>query len=220
MKIMVIATHPDDEVLGCGGMIARRVSEGNEVHVLVVTRGAEELYSKAEIEATREEMKKAHAILGVKEVTFLDFPAPKLDSVPHHQLVDAILNTINAMKPAALYIPHHGDIHSDHRAVYHASLVAARPINNSPVKEMYCYETLSETEWAPPTANDVFIPTVFVEISAFLDTKLTALACYASQMKAPPHPRSLRAIEALARLRGSTVSLDAAEAFMLVRAIE
>jgi LmbE family N-acetylglucosaminyl deacetylase len=220
MKILVIATHPDDEVLGCGGVIARHASEGDEVHVLVVTRGAEDLYSKDEIETTRKEMKQAHAILGVKGVTFLDFPAPKLDSVPHHQIVDAISKVINTIKPYAVFLPHRGDIHSDHRAVYHATLVAARPINNSSIKNLLCYETLSETEWAPPVGDEAFIPTVFVNISSFLEKKLAALSCYQSQMKAPPHPRSLKAVEALAHLRGSTVSLDAAEAFMLVRAIE
>ena len=220
MKILVIATHPDDEVLGCGGVIARHASEGDEVHVLVVTRGAEDLYSKDEIETTRKEMKQAHAILGVKDVTFLDFPAPKLDSVPHHQIVDAISKVINTIKPYAVFLPHRGDIHSDHRAVYHATLVAARPINNSSIKNLLSYETLSETEWAPPVGEEAFIPTVFVDISSFLEKKLAALNCYKSQMKAPPHPRSLKAIEALALLRGSTVSLDAAEAFMLVRAIE
>lgn len=220
MRIMVIATHPDDEVLGCGGIMARRSSEGDEVHVLVVTRGAEDLYPKEQIDATREEMKKAHAILGVKGVTFLDFPAPKLDTIPHHQIVDAIAKALIAVKPDILFIPHHGDIHSDHRAVNLSALVAARPVNGSPVKKILSYETLSETEWAPPTGSDAFIPTVFVDISEFLETKLTALACYESQVKPPPHPRSLRAIEALAHLRGSTVSRMAAEAFVLVREIQ
>lgn len=220
MKILVIATHPDDEVLGCGGMIARRAAEGDEVHVLVVTRGTEDLYAKSEIEATRKELKKAHAVLGVSGVTFLDFPAPKLDSIPGHQIVDAIAKVLSSMRPDVVFLPHHGDIHGDHRAVYHATLVAARPINHSSIKELLCYETLSETEWAPPVGDEAFIPTVFVDIGAYLEKKLAALACYASQMKEPPHPRSLKAIEALAVLRGSTVSLDAAEAFMLVRAID
>jgi LmbE family N-acetylglucosaminyl deacetylase len=220
MKILVIATHPDDEVLGCGGMIARHVAEGDEVHVLVITRGAEDIYSKAEIEATRKEMKNAHAILGIKDVSFLDFPAPKLDSVPQYQIADTIAKVFRSIQPYAVFLPHHGDIHNDHRVVYHAALVAARPINHSTIKQLLCYETLSETEWAPPSGDEAFIPTVFVDISTFLEKKLSALSCYASQMKDPPHPRSLRSIEALAVFRGSTVCVNAAEAFMLVRAVE
>jgi LmbE family N-acetylglucosaminyl deacetylase len=110
-------------------------------------------------------------------------------------------------------------MHADHRAVYQATMVATRPINSCPIRRLLCYEVLSETEWASPFGNDAFIPTVFVDISEYLDRKLKAVACYRSQLKQPPHSRSLQAIEALARLRGSTVSLQAAEAFMLVREI-
>ncbi len=219
MNILVIATHPDDEVLGCGGVIARHVAANDNVYVLVVTRGIPEIFPANQIEETRRELQLAHSILGVKHVEFLDFPAPKLDTVPEYVLANAIRDSIMKIQPKTIYLPHHGDLHGDHRAVNHAALVAARPINGLSVWRLLCYETLSETEWALPFGMDAFIPTVFVDISAFLEQKLRAMSCYRSQLKEPPHPRSLQTIESLARLRGSTVGLPAAEAFMLVREI-
>ena len=118
-----------------------------------------------------------------------------------------------------LYLPHRGDLHADHQAVYLAGLVAARPINGCSVKKLLCYETLSETEWSPPHGDAVFIPTVFVDISEYLETKIEALSCITSQLRDPPHPRSLDIVRALARFRGSMAGLMAAEAFSLVRGI-
>jgi len=220
MVVLVVATHPDDEVLGCGGVMARHAARGDEVHVLIVTRGIPEIFPLVEIETTRGELIAAHEVLDVAGVTFLDYPAPKLDVVPGHELADAIGRVFKLQQPNVVYLPHRGDIHADHRAVYQAVLVAARPVNSCPVKRMLCYETLSETEWAPPVADEAFVPSVFVDISDYLETKLQAMACYRSQLKEFPHPRSLHAIRALAQLRGSTVSRQAAEAFMLVREIE
>jgi N-acetylglucosamine malate deacetylase 1 len=218
-KILVVAPHADDEVLGCGGTIARHASQGDEVHVVVVTRGDPEFYSSEYVEKAIGELREAHALLGVADVHFLNFPAPKLDTVHGYKLADAISEVIRTLRPRIIYTPHRGDIHADHQAVYQATLVATRPINDCPVKRVLCYETLSETEWSPPLGDSAFIPTVFVDISDYLDDKLKAMNCYQSQIKQPPHPRSLQTIEALARLRGATVSLPAAEAFMLVREI-
>jgi LmbE family N-acetylglucosaminyl deacetylase len=219
MNVLIIAPHPDDEVLGCGGVMARHAAQGDDVHVLVVTRGTPEMYPPEQEEQTRQELRAAHDILSVSSVHFLDFLAPKLDTIPGYQLADAIGGVIRSLYPSIIYLPHRGDIHSDHRAVYQATLVAARPINDCPVRKLLCYETLSETEWAAPFGDDSFIPTVFVDITDYLNQKLKAMACYHTELKQPPHPRSLQAIEALAKLRGATVSLPAVEAFMLVREI-
>jgi len=218
-RVLVVAAHPDDEVLGCGGVMARYADQGYEVHVLIITRGIPELFLPEQIEVTRRELRAAHDILGVSGVTFLDFPAPRLDVVPGNELADAMRRVIRQFRPQIVYAPHRGDIHVDHQATYRATLVAIRPINNCPVRQLLCYETLSETEWASPSGSDAFVPTVFVDISEQLSRKLEAMACYRSQLKHPPHPRSLRSIEALAKLRGGTVGLEAAEAFMLVREI-
>jgi LmbE family N-acetylglucosaminyl deacetylase len=219
VKVLVIAPHPDDEVLGCGGVMARHSVEGDEVHVLVVTRGIPELFPPEIIEGTRRELHAAHKLLGVMETIFLDFPAPKLDSVPGHQVADSIGKVIRECQPEIVYLPHRGDIHSDHRIVYYATLVACRPIHNNSVRKLLCYETLSETEWAPPHGEDYFVPTIFVNISDYLEDKLEAMACYASQLQAPPNPRSLESLENLAKMRGSVIGTAAAEAFMLVREI-
>lgn len=217
MKILVIATHPDDEVLGCGGTMARSASKGDEVHVLVVTRGIPELYPAEFIEKIRAELHEAHNVLKVTQAHFLDFPAPKMDTVPQHELADGIKNIIEEIGPQTIYLPHGGDIHVDHRAVYLATLVAARPMDSSMVRQLLCYETLSETEWAPPTRDSMFIPTVFVNIADHLETKLKAMSCYRSQLRSSPHPRSLETIRSLAQYRGATVGYPAAEAFSLIR---
>ena len=217
MRVLVIAPHPDDEVLGCGGVMARHATNGDDVHVVVGTRGIEEKFPAAFIDKIRSELANAHAVLGVQRVKYLDFPAPCLDTVPRYKIADALAAIFAEFKPSMIYVPHHGDIHADHGHLYHAALVAARPIAGCPVKRILAYETLSETEWAPPEAGSVFFPTVFVNIETHLQQKLDAMACYQSQLKEPPNPRSLSNIESLARLRGATVNMHAAEAFMLIR---
>jgi N-acetylglucosamine malate deacetylase 1 len=217
MNVLVIAAHPDDEVLGCGGVILRHSSAGDKVHVLVATRGVPELFAPELIEENRRELKAAHALLKVTETHFLDFPAPKLDTVPGHALADGIRQVIQRLQPEIVFLPYGGDIHLDHRAVYFATLVAARPSSVCPVRELLCYETLSETEWAPVAGGAGFTPTVFINITEQLDTKLKAMACYKTQLKEPPHPRSLEVIKAQASLRGATVGFQAAEAFVLER---
>jgi len=216
-RILVIAPHPDDEVLGCGGVIARHSARGDMVQVVVVSRGAPDIFPQEEIEQTRSELAAAHQLLGVEEVHFLDYPAPRLDMVPGHVLSDRLTHLVRKIQPQTVYAPHWGDLHSDHRAVYWATMVATRPNYGSVVKRLLCYETLSETEWGGPSPDSAFSPTVFVDISDFLSIKLQAMACYRTQLKEFPQSRSLRSLEALARLRGSAVGIDAAEAFVLIR---
>jgi N-acetylglucosamine malate deacetylase 1 len=219
VRVLVIAPHPDDEILGCGGVMARHAAGGDEVHVAVVTRGAPEVYTAAQVDETRSQLKEAHAMLGVKGVRYLDFPAPRMDTIPRHTVADAIRRLIQELQPHTLYVPHFGDMHFEHGLTYQACLVAARPVGGIAVQRVLAYETLSETEWGPPVAGCAFQPTVFVDIDAYLATKLAAMGCIKSQLFSTPHPRSLTSLEALARLRGSTAGLKAAEAFMLVREI-
>lgn len=219
MRVAVIAPHPDDEVLGCGGVMARHAAEGDDVFVIVVTRGIPELFPQEAIDRIRNEARQAHTVLEVRETRFLDFPAPRLDVTPGHLVADALAKQFQDIRPERVYLPHHGDIHSDHGRIYHATLVAARPLANCPVRQLLCYETLSETEWSPPIDSAVFYPTMFVDIAGYLPKKLEAMSCFQSQLKQPPNPRSLQAIEALARYRGATVHLHAAEAFVVVRQV-
>lgn len=220
MNVLVLAPHPDDEVLGCGGVIARHAAAGDNVYVCVATRGLVELYADDLVAIVRQEALKAHAILGVKETKFFDFPAPALDTVPRYKLASTIAKVLADWQIETFYIPHHGDIHSDHFHLHHAALVAARPLAHCPVRRILAYETLSETEWAPPQKDAVFYPTVFIDVAEHLQKKLDAMQCFASQVKPPPNARSLQNITALAHHRGATVACHAAESFMLIRQID
>jgi LmbE family N-acetylglucosaminyl deacetylase len=221
-NILVIAPHCDDEILGCGGTMSKFISQGHNIYVAIVTNGhlgAPELFTKEGTDKVRSEALAAHKILGVKETFFLDFPAPKLDSIPAYQLSIRLASIVADKQIETMYLPHRGDIHKDHRITYEAALVAGRPINNSPVKQILAYETLSETEWAPPFGDDAFIPTVFENIEGHLEKKLEAFRCFSTQIKEFPHPRSLKTIEILSNLRGATVGLSNVESFMLIRDI-
>jgi N-acetylglucosamine malate deacetylase 1 len=217
---LIIAPHPDDEVLGCGGTIRKMAHQGIKVYVLIATRGKKELYSKEKIENVRKEALAAHNILGVADTFFLDFPAPDLDLISLAELSRAIFEVIEEYTINTAFLPHRGDIHHDHKAIFNAGLVAARPNKGQSVKKLYSYETLSETEWAAPFGDAVFIPTHFVNISNEFDIKLDAMNCFQSQLKEFPNSRSLKSIEALANFRGSTVGFTHAEAFMTIRTIE
>lgn len=219
-NILIISPHPDDEVLGCGGTIKRLASEGHNVYVLIVTRGNKESYSQERIDNVRREAIIAHRILGVSDTRFLNFPAPNLDLVSIAEISSAIFSVISELHISSIYLPHKGDIHNDHKVVFNAGLVAARPVHGNPVRRIFCYETLSETEWAAPFNSDAFIPTHFLNITDYFGSKQDAMKCFKSQLREFPNPRSLLSIEALARLRGSTVGFDYAEAFMTIRTIE
>lgn len=218
-KILVIAPHPDDEILGCGGMILRSIHAGDTVSVCVITVGKDDMFPKELIKKGRDEQKKCHEYMGIAKTCYLDFPAARLDSVEKHQLNAAIGTIIHEIKPDVLYIPHYGDMHTDHRIVADAAMVCARPIGDHVIKEIYSYETLSETEWNYPEQQITFIPNVYVDITDCLEEKLEAMRFFQSQLRPFPHPRSLKALESLALHRGSQVSTVAAECFRLVRKI-
>lgn len=215
MKILVFAPHNDDEVLGVGGTIAKYVSEGHEVYVCEVTKSV----SEERLKIIRQEAREAHKILGVKEVFFLDFPVVRLRETPLIELNAEFSRIVNKVKPDIAYIPHKGDMHMDHYVVSHSAMVAMRPIGKFKVKEIYAYETLSETEWNIPSVENAFMPNVWNDITDYIEKKKQAMACYKSQIQEPPHPRSNEIIEALARLRGSTIGVPYAESFMLIRKI-
>ncbi len=220
MKVLVIAPHADDEILGVGGTIARYVEEGNQVDVCVVTVGQVPMFPQSIVTAIRKEALESHNLLGVHESVFLELPAVLLSEIPRYEINGKICEVVGRTDPDVVYIPHFGDMHYDHTLVAQAAMVAVRPINGCRIKEVYSYETLSESEWNTPHSVNSFIPNTYVNISKQLEKKKNAMACYQSQLKEFPHPRSIKAIEALANLRGSTVGVDAAEAFCLLRKIE
>jgi LmbE family N-acetylglucosaminyl deacetylase len=218
-RIFVLAPHPDDEVLGAGGTIARHAAEGDEVFVAILTRGRSDLYSDESIRELRAEAREAHKLLGVEDSFFCDdLPAPGLDTVPEYKVTAVIASWLEKIEPSVLYLPHQGDRHVDHTICFDSAMVAARP-GYSSVETIYSYETRSETEWAAPFHHEQFVPNVFVDISDHLTTKTDAMQRYRSQVRDFPNPRSVAGLEALARYRGSSVNVNAAEAFMLIRTV-
>lgn len=222
-NILFIAPHPDDEILGCGATIRKLVSEECNCYTLVMTNGhigVPELYSEESVSQVRNEDRNANALLGVKQSFFFDFPAPVLDQCPVYKMGEAIHTLILELQIDTVFLPHRGDIHIDHKMVFDAGLVASRPTGNSPVKRIFCYETLSETEWGTPTAHDAFLPNTFIKVTKEeFDRKKEAFGCFNSQLRQFPESRSLEAIEALAKYRGSTITTEYAEAFICIRQI-
>lgn len=218
-KVLVVAPHPDDEVLGCGGTIVKHVRGGAEVYLCIVTKAYPPEWSEDEIKESREEVLKVNGILGIKKTYFLDLPTVKLDSIPQKELNDVIIQVVNEVQPEIVYTPHRGDVNRDHQLVFDAAMVATRPKPGSAISKVFSYETLSETEWAAPFLQNAFTPNVYVDISETLEVKLKAMSAYKAELKEYPHPRSLEAISALAKIRGSNVGVKAAEAFILIREI-
>ncbi len=220
MKVLVIAPHPDDEIIGVGGTIANRTKKGDEVYVCIVTKGTTPIFNPEFIEQGRKECREADKKLGVKETIFLDFPAVMLETIPRYKFNAKIAEVIEKINPDEVYIPHRGDMQLDHQMVVDAAMVAVRPRGNNYPKRIYAYETLSETGWNIPNVNNEFIPTVYEDITETIDLKIEAMKIFESQLAPFPAARSIGAIEALAKFRGATVSLKSAEAFSLIREVK
>lgn len=220
MKVLIIAPHPDDEIIGVGGTIAKRAAAGDEVTVCVVTKGTEPIFNNDFVEQGRSECRKADKMLGVKKTIFLDFPAVMLETVPRYEFNGAFIKLLQDVQPDEVYIPHRGDMQIDHQMVVDAAMVALRPRGNYSVKRIYAYETLSETGWNIPNVQNEFIPTVYENITDYLAIKLNAMKTFQSQLGEFPAARSIGAIDALAKFRGATISKTAAEAFQLIREVK
>jgi N-acetylglucosamine malate deacetylase 1 len=216
-RTLVIAPHGDDEVLGVGGTMARLAAQGDEVHVVIATRGYPPEFSEEHERRTFEELQAAHRLIGITKSTILDFPAAGLDVVPHAELNARLVALVEELQPELIFVPFNGDLHRDHQRVFLSALVALRPNGCFAKRTVYAYETVSETNWAAPYLMPNFVPNVFVDISAHLETKIRAMETVREQIKSFPHERSAQALRALATLRGATVGCFAAEAFVLVR---
>lgn len=220
MRVLIIAPHPDDEIIGVGGTIAKRAKAGDEVYVCIVTKGKSPLFNPDFIEQGRRECREADAKLGVKETIFLDFPAVMLETIPRYELNGKVAEVVQNIKPEEVYIPHRGDMQIDHQMVVDAAMVAVRPRGDDYPKRVYAYETLSETGWNIPNVTNEFIPTVYENITDTYDVKMEAMSVFKSQLAPFPAARSVGAIEALAKFRGATVSVEVAEACSLVREVK
>jgi N-acetylglucosamine malate deacetylase 1 len=216
-RILVIAPHPDDEVIGCGGTIASYCKQGSEVHVLIVTRG-DKLFDQKQVVRARKEALAACNLLGVKKLHFADLPAIKLDTLPQYKINEVLLDFFRQIEPDILFIPFLGDINRDHQIVHKSCMVAARPTLMS-LEAIYCYETLSSTNWNSPGLTPQFSPNVFMNITDTIEMKIQALKSYASKIKEYPHECSPESAWAISQYRGGFVNLPHAEAFMCMRQI-
>jgi LmbE family N-acetylglucosaminyl deacetylase len=220
-RVLVIVAHPDDEVLGAGGTIARHAANGDEVHVAFLTDGVSARGHEAEKAQRRDAAaREVASILGTLPPRFLAFPDNRLDGVQLLDIVQAIERIVTETSPLVVYTHHAGDLNIDHRICQRAVLTACRPLPNSTVRRIYAMEVASSTEWMPPQETTAFVPTRFVDISLTWEKKSRALKAYAEEMRPFPHPRSHQSIEALARWRGASAGLHAAEAFVTIRDIE
>ena len=219
MTVLVIAAHPDDEALGCGGTMARHSAQGEDVHVLFLAEGvtSREGAGEVESEARADAARDAAKALGAAPPRFASMPDNKLDTVPLLDVIKAVEAALADIAPDVVYTHHGGNLNVDHGIVHRAVLTACRPLPGCPVRAIYAFEVPSSTEWND--SAEVFIPNRFVDISATIDAKMTALECYSGEMRPFPHPRSVQAIEALARWRGAAAGLEAAEAFHVIRRV-
>ena len=224
--ILVVAAHPDDEVLGCGGTLARMAIEGRAVHILFVADGETSRtgdglpsIDPARLVARATAAESACVLLGCTSVETLALPDNRLDGVVLLDIVKRIEIVLERYRPSTVLTHHAGDVNIDHRVVHDAVITACRPQPGRPVKELLFFEVPSSTEWRPRESGEAFNPNWFVDITATLGVKLEALQLYEGELRDFPHPRSLRAVEALARWRGATVGVEAAEAFVLGRNI-
>lgn len=223
---LIIAAHPDDEVLGCGGTIAKLAEEGTEVHLAFmadgvgarrVQGGALCAMEQDLLQQRRMAARQAAEILGVTSVSFDDLPDNRLDTIPLLDITRRIESLIVRHRPTTVFTHHASDLNIDHRRVHQAVVTACRPQHGHPVSTLLTFEVPSSTEWQPPGSGATFAPNWFIDIGTTLERKLSALDAYATELRAWPHPRSRQGIEHLARWRGATVGCEAAEAFMLAR---
>ncbi len=218
MKVLVVAPHRDDEILGVGGTILKRKAAGDHVTVCLVTAREGEVLPEC-TQIIHREMQQAHTFCGVDEYIGLPFGANRIEEYSRLQVNKAFDDVFRRVQPDEVYLPFWGDMQKDHQMTTEAAMVALRAKNAYAAKRVYVYETLSETGINTPTYQNTFIPNVYEDISEFIEGKKEALRFFKSQMHDFPDLRSLEAIEALARFRGATVNVKAAEAFMLVREI-
>ena len=219
MKTIVIAPHPDDEVLGVGGTLMRRKAEGVKMAWLIVTGiTAEAGWSGEKIKQRADEIKCVTELIGFDSVFELNFPTTQLDQVPMSDLIAAISNVFKIFEPEEVFVPHPSDVHTDHRIVFDAVASCTKWFRYPSVKRVLAYETLSETDFGLG-ANQAFRPNVFINIEPYLPEKLQAMDIYVSELGVFPFPRSHEAIRALAILRGAASGFKAAEAFELLREI-
>ncbi|MBN2569181.1 MAG: PIG-L family deacetylase [Deltaproteobacteria bacterium] len=223
--VLVIAAHPDDEVLGCGGTIARLGREGWRVYIAILGEGITSRYDHPE-HADKELLRQLHVrsqevvgILGATDVRLYNLPDNRFDTVPMLDIVKIVENMVENIKPQIVYTHSGGDLNVDHAVTHRAVLTATRPMPSCLVKDIYAFEVPSSTEWAFSQFQPVFLPNMFVDIRDTLDIKIRAMQHYEGESRTFPHPRSPEALRSIAQNRGAMVGVEYAEAFCLIRSV-
>ena len=219
MNVLVVAAQPDDEILGLGGTLSRHAAAGDDVTVLLLADHGSARYDDDRIREVRRAARAAADILGVGEVRFGELEDQKLDARPILEVTQRVEAVLREVQPEVIYTHHRGDINRDHAVVHEATLTAARPYSAPGVRRIVCYATPSATEWAGPYPESSFLPNLYVDISEYLETKLRAMGEYPTELRDPPHPRSLEALRSHAAYWGSVIGVAAAEPFVIVREI-
>jgi LmbE family N-acetylglucosaminyl deacetylase len=215
-KVLIIAVHPDDETLGCGGTLLKHKANNDEIHWLICTDiDKNHLY----YEIRKKEIELVSKIYDFNSVYNLKLKTMQVDQYSMSKLIDKISKVINKIKPNIIYLPFKGDVHSDHRKIFEASYSCTKSFRYPFIKKIYMIETLSETEFALSTKEDSFIPNVFIDISRFIDKKIEIMRVFKSEISKHPFPRSIQNIKALATFRGATAGVKYAESFMLLKEI-
>lgn len=223
-KVLVVAAHPDDEILGIGGTVAKHVANGDDVYALILGEGqtsrglSREMVSKKIVDELHKNTLESSKKVGYKNVFFADFPDNRFDQIDLLDMVKCVENMVREIEPEIIYTHFSGDLNIDHQYTARAVLTATRPMKNQCVKEIYAFETLSSTEWNfDYSGQSGFLPNVYVDISDFYVKKEQSIKCYVSELCEWPHPRSLEGMDVISKYRGMSVGMDRAEAFMLVR---
>lgn len=221
-NVLVIAAHPDDEVLGMGGTIAKLVKKGCVVDVLIVTDGSSSQYRNSDhlaeiIEAKKLETRNCANVLGARDIYYGGLPDMKLDCTPHIDINQSIERVIDKVQPDTVFTHFWGDVNMDHQNVYKSTLVTVRPVLGQVVRNLYCYRVPSSTEWTPNKEDTMFMPNYFVDIEQYAEQKYKAFACYSTELRDYPHPRSVQYLRESDKAAGLRVGMLAAEEFVMLR---
>ena len=215
-KVLIFAVHPDDETLGCGGTLLKHKANGDEIHWLICTTIDKE---HSYYNSRKDEIQEVSKYYKFDSVNTLELQTMQVDEYSMSELIGKISKVINEIEPNIIYLPFKGDVHSDHRKIFEAAYSCTKSFRYPFIKKIYMIETLSETEFAPSTTENSFIPNVFVDITNFMDKKIEIMKIFKSEIASHPFPRSQRNLEALATLRGATCGVEYAESFMLLKEI-
>ena len=220
MKVMVVAPHPDDETLGCGGTLLKHKAAGDEIYWLIMTNiSGEEGYDEKKVQDRQQEIEMVAGEYGFEYIFKLDFPTTKLDIIPRNKLINSISKVIDRVKPEIIYLPNRNDIHSDHKITFDTAISSVKTFRCPFIRKLLMYEVVSETEFTPPLQNNSFIPNSFSDISKFMDKKISIMNLYKGEMREYPFPRSVENLKALATFRGATAGIRYVEAFMMIKDI-